>query len=482
MKTFRFFSALVMALGILTTPLVAQPGDPADRSPDLGVDAEVYARHFGVSRAEALRRLELQAQIGALDSWLAENAGEIYGGLSIEHQPSHRVVVRFTDKLRGGEKLASLPRQGHTPAIELATVRFSLRQLEAILEKTRTRLARSGVLADLTLDVRANRIEVETLDVGLARQTLGEEVTASGSALTLRQVSGLAQPDNPIQGGRPLTDCTTGWVVRSSGGELGVTTAGHCGNATTYEDDWLGMIFRQEQYSGSYDIQWHSAGCGITYNNEFDSGLGIRSVTGSLSRSQQSVGAWVCKHGRTTGLTCGSIDSKNVNPNYVPSGQSTFIRVDAGDVPLSLPGDSGGPWFSGNTAYGTHSGGGTTDHTYSIYMAVDYLSGIGLTLQTYNPGGNPPSATVNCTGTWAGSGNVSCTAFPAAGVAPYTVTGWSYFGSPAPASSWSWSGGSANAYFSSGCQTGSYHTFGVTVVDSCGTVGYGQTYFICQPY
>ncbi len=481
MKLIRFFSALALTLGILTTPLLAQPSNPADRSPDLAVDAEGYARRFGVSREEALRRLELQPKIGALDAWLAENAREIYAGLSIEHQPSHRVVVRFTDKVRGAEKIASSPRKALAAPLEVVTARLSLAQLEALLETTRASLEKSGVLADLTLDVRANRIEVETVDLGLARQALAEEVAEPGSALVLRQVSSLAHPDNPIQGGRPSTTCTTGWVVRNSGSELGVTTAGHCGNTQTYLDDFLGMIFRQEQYGGSYDIQWHSAGCGIVYSNEFDSGLGIRSVTGSLSRSSQAVGAWVCKHGSTTGLTCGSIASKNVNPSYVPSGQSTFIRVNAGDVPLSLPGDSGGPWFSGNTAYGTHSGG-NDDNTVAVYMAIDYLSGIGATLQTYNPGSNPPSATVSCTGTWAGSGVVSCTAFPAAGVAPYTVTGWSYYGSPAPASSWSWSGGSANAYFNGGCQTGSYHTFGVTVVDSCGTVGYGQTWFLCQPY
>jgi hypothetical protein len=115
-------------------------------------------------------------------------------------------------------------------------------------------------------------------------------------------------------------------------------------------------------------------------------------------------------------------------------------------------------------------------------MAVDYLSGIGVSVLNYNPGSNPPSATVSCTGTWPGSGNVSCTAFGAAGVAPYTVTGWTYYGSPSPASSWSWSGGSANAYFNSGCPAGSYHSSTVTVVDSCGAVGYGQSSFICQPY
>jgi hypothetical protein len=37
-------------------------------------------------------------------------------------------------------------------------------------------------------------------------------------------------------------------------------------------------------------------------------------------------------------------------------------------------------------------------------------------------------------------------------------------------------------YFNSGCPAGSYHSFTVTVVDSCGAVGYGQSSFICQPY
>jgi hypothetical protein len=51
---------------------------------------------------------------------------------------------------------------------------------------------------------------------------------------------------------------------------------------------------------------------------------------------------------------------------------STFIRVEEVNC---AGGDSGGPWFFGNLAYGTHSGGNELGGT-CIFMAINYLNGI----------------------------------------------------------------------------------------------------------
>ena len=486
MREQSWVAALLIVFGWQAALAAAPPAMDESEKADLAVDAEAYAHHYGVEPAEARRRLALQAEIGALDAALAAAAPETFAGLWIEHDPKFQVVVRFTDLDAGAREVRGRLYAVQRTRVELKPARFSLRELDLALEETAADLRAEGIAADLHVDVRNNRVEARVLDVQGATKALSFAGRALRDNVAFVQTSELVRPDMLVQGGRPITDfvagtgCTSAFIVRSSGGQLGVTTAGHCDNQQTNLDDGTTLTFRAEDFEGNQDVQWHSGGCGVEFRNEFDSGTGIRNVTGSLGRSGQAVGAWVCKHGRTTGATCGSIGSKSFCPSYVPIGKSTFVCVNPGNVPLSQPGDSGGPWFSGNTAYGVHSGGDGSG-TLAIYMPIDYISSLGLTVLNYNAGTNPPSATVTCSGGYSGSQNISCYASGYAGNPPYTFTGWSYYGS-SPASSWSWSGSSVYAYYSSGCAPNSYQSFSVTVVDSCGRVGYGQSWFLCQPF
>lgn len=134
------------------------------------------------------------------------------------------------------------------------------------------------------------------------------------------------------------------------------------------------LTFIAERYSGSYDIQWHERS-GATYRNIIKVGSNTRAITATRTRANQVVGGSVCKQGKTTGYTCGTISSTS----YCASGVCTWIRVAGGSVNLSEGGDSGGPWFLGNTAYGSHTYGIGND---SAYMAVNYFSGISVTIVT----------------------------------------------------------------------------------------------------
>jgi hypothetical protein len=480
----RLSSALLATLAALAMPLSAQQVGLAAAVPDLAVDAEAYARQFDVSPQEALRRLALQAEIGALDAWLAEKASDTFAGLSIEHRPEHKVIARFTDLELGPRLLAQRAGARVAFRVEVQPARRSLVELQALLERTAEELRTVQVEADLQINVRTNLVEVLTVDAQLATAALAVGDKAGESGLAVLAVSQLTRPDMLVQGGRPITDfgaasgCTSAFVVRSSGGELGVTTAGHCANNQTHTDDFTTLTFRAEDFEGNQDLQWHSAGCGVEFRNEFDSGTGMRNVTGSLGRGGQSVGAFVCKHGRSTGATCGTIGSKSFCPSYVPNGKSTFVCVNPGNIPLSQPGDSGGPWFSGNTAYGVHSGGNGAG-TLAIYMPIDYISSLGLTVLNYNAGMNPPTATVTCPGNWAGNQYGRCWASGSGGVPPYTYESWRYYDGSYSATSWGSAGDLAYVYFENGCPLDSYHSFSVTIRDSCGAVGFGGGSFEC---
>jgi hypothetical protein len=106
-------------------------------------------------------------------------------------------------------------------------------------------------------------------------------------------------------------------------------------------------------------------------------GSNTRYIYATTGRSGQAIGASVCKQGMTTGYTCGTISSKTFLPSYVPSGLATFIRVEGGSTNLSEPGDSGGPWVKGSTAYGIHNCGIGND---SCCMAIDYASTLGVSV------------------------------------------------------------------------------------------------------
>lgn len=73
------------------------------------------------------------------------------------------------------------------------------------------------------------------------------------------------------------------------------------------------------------------------------------------------------------------ITSKNHKPHVPSNATATFVRVSKPGTDLSLPGDSGAPWYSGNNAYGIHTDGMGDD---SAYMAIDYLSILGVTVLT----------------------------------------------------------------------------------------------------
>jgi hypothetical protein len=85
----------------------------------------------------------------------------------------------------------------------------------------------------------------------------------------------------------------------------------------------------------------------------------------------------------TTGFTGGYISSLY----YWPSGHMpTFIRVDntAGYNNLSEGGDSGCLWFTANTTWGSHFGAPGDDPNDAVYMAINYVSGIGVSVMTSN--------------------------------------------------------------------------------------------------
>ena len=96
------------------------------------------------------------------------------------------------------------------------------------------------------------------------------------------------------------------------------------------------------------------------WDNPADPGPTSVKIVGTVAPFQ---GQPVCRSGRTLGWSCGTVDSVGTwviaGPNSLPPDYNNDLRAlngfDSSTV-KSRPGDSGGPWISGNFAVGMHTG------------------------------------------------------------------------------------------------------------------------------
>ena len=152
-------------------------------------------------------------------------------------------------------------------------------------------------------------------------------------------------------GGEILTGCTSGFGTRASSstsGIRGIATAGHCDNSQT--DDGYSLTYKSGHEGTHGDFQWHRGP--MTESDNFYAGTAsttettLRDVSGIGS---PIVGQTLCKNGKTNHASCQEVRSLNECSDGVCNLVEMGARLAAG-------GDSGGPIYWGNTAYGLHQG------------------------------------------------------------------------------------------------------------------------------
>jgi hypothetical protein len=311
-----------------------------------------------------------------LDAMLQQREKDTFAGLWVQHTPTFRVIVQFTDQ--GPKDVAKyLPDPSLAPYIDIRRANMSYDQL--ISTQRHVVMALRGRKFDSGINIPANQVEVYVRDEQPLLHAFIEASFPIPANTQLVPVTELSRDEAQIYGGVAIRGCTAGWSVRNSAGATGIATAAHCGNTQSYKG--VSLPFVAQKYGGSCDVQWHKDGSHTAVAKFVaDNPSAPRVVSALRSRANQAVGSYVCKRGKTTGYTCGYITDKNFRPNH-PNGTATFIRVHRDNVNLSDPGDSGGPWFNTNTAYGVHKCGiGAND---SCYMAIDYVSScLGVTVVT----------------------------------------------------------------------------------------------------
>ncbi|HEY1138758.1 MAG TPA: S1 family peptidase [Lysobacter sp.] len=356
---------------------------------DLGLDTSQLAQYLKIERLASVQEKPLAAAQGRnfAGSWIERKANG-----------SFHVVVATTS-LRSQKGLAD---------VEIRNARHSLAQLDASKAQLDSLLARSGKapagVYGWYVDLPANSVVVS---VGKGREQAGIDfIAASGidaqsvrietadeqPSLRVALEGGLGYLRNPGDG--YLYACSIGFPVAQGG----YVTAGHCGDAgeVVYFEpsqwtlgpkigSFVASSFPAPGQTGN-DFAWVRVDSGHTLVAAVDGyGQGDVTVRGS---AEASVGAAICRSGRTSGWRCGTIEAKNQTVSY--STGETILNLTR-TTACSEGGDSGGSFITGaGQAQGVLSGGSGSckgkqpnNRTRSFYQPLlPILQNYNLTLLT----------------------------------------------------------------------------------------------------
>ena len=357
------------------------------RDEALAEDAVQYAAQFGVAPSEALRRLKAQQDSVAVTDSIAREFADRLAGISIEHRPDYRIVVLLTgtepvaDRTAAGLPIIFRTGAKATHAQAIAALKQHLIDLRTDLPGARGAGydQRTGEVVLLVTPEDAQRFGIEAI------RARAEQV--SGVAVRV-VINNLDEQNLAIEGGERVEGtsnisgrrqrCTTGFAV-TNGEVTAITTAAHCPDNLIYVDEdgkstelpmigsW-GAAYRDVQINGSPEplqpLFYANRGAGS-----------LRRLTTWRNAASTRAGDFVCHYGESSGYSCAVVQLTD----YAPPGNlcggpcaPTWVTVDG---PSCIPGDSGGPVFSGDVAFGIAKGvnrsGERCDFYY--YMSTDYL-------------------------------------------------------------------------------------------------------------
>lgn len=362
-------------------------------------DVAFYAQQEGVEYTDMVRRFGASRPFFQLVEALTEQFPDDYAASRLEADGSMWIGWR-----------AQPPKEASTLIAEFE--RVTLDKMEGVIASTSVGQREDLGFADEDLSAEVERVHRELLaddrflDVVTGPLDEGTNVVYAslqapeGSSLVLSS-EGIAaslqsrspygteiivevtevdiSSDDAIQGGEEQNQCTSGFAVYTFT-EYGMSTAGHCRNDISIDGIWLPFRAGHEGTHG--DMQWSQVSTANIRDDFFKGNSTHTEVSGTdvSGSSFAGSGAYLCTNGKENHRTCDTVHQTGL----CKSGQCNLgiMRTrQRGD------GDSGGPIYSGTTAYGLHEGGGWYTGAYRDWFTqVTRLDdGLGVNVLTWQP-------------------------------------------------------------------------------------------------
>lgn len=352
-------------------------------------DSAQYAGQFRVSPEEGFRRLKAQQESVAATDGIAREFSARLAGISIEHAPQYRIVILLTgfdpvaDRVAGGVPVVFKTGAKATHEQAIAAMRRHLIDFRSDLPGARGAGydQRTGEVVLLVTPADASRLGIETIR-RRAEQIGGVPVRVAVNELNESNMN--VDGGGRVEGLNLLTNrrnrCTTGFVV-TNGETNAITTAAHCPDQLTYVDrdgDLSPTLPMIGSWGAAYrDVQINGSSSSPDPSFYADRGAGsLRNVRTWRNVASTRAGDFVCHYGESSGYSCATVELTDYAPPGALCGgpcSPTWVTVRG---PSCIPGDSGGPVFSGDVAFGIAKGINRDDSgrcLFYYYMSTDYL-------------------------------------------------------------------------------------------------------------
>jgi hypothetical protein len=346
-------------------------------------DAQMLSESMGISVAEAQQRFAGQDEFSLAVATIEESAPAQYSAGVWGPTPEYRGTV-FFDGDPSPDVMAVLEALPF-PVLVDTEAEVTADELESELEDAFEHLADDDGISQVSGWVNHAEGTIE-LEYSAAESQTGTDLPSSvseritrvrtksnavGIPVSIRRAADAGASAEIVRGGMTMGGCTSGFTVfRNS--TRGVLTAGHCNNTSTYVSGSSTATRIVSEHRGMYgDFQWHSTPDTTSNYIRVNSSGATRAI---LRQRVAAVGTSVCNYGRTrTSSSCTTVSSTSV---CATDGDFRLCRMVRTNGSFTNPGDSGGPWYSGNTAYGIHFGKVSGKSTYSRIGNAEAILGL----------------------------------------------------------------------------------------------------------
>lgn len=339
-------------------------------------DLAVIAQEDSVPLIEANESLSWQNEVAVAATGIEDAYPASYAGAEITSTTPPQVQVRFKSTVPDDVMsfFASVP--GSVVITLVGDEKLSQSEVGLLVQEAHQTALSAGEFSTMAseFDSISEMVFISATPSQESKATLSELTAAVESKLrssrlpnaNVRINEGPSATDDSRYGGGWLENsssngtlaCTAGFnVTNSSGSQTGIATAGHCSNSLTHENvsgNAEYPIAFKDDYVGTYgDFQW-----GTTTDSEPDDfyyNTGVRRDVSSIA--SPLVNQRLCLFGQKTKAHCAEVENNNICSTTSAGTACNLTRM---KNDLAEGGDSGGPWYYGNTAYGFHKGSVST--------------------------------------------------------------------------------------------------------------------------